>query len=98
MTVVPGSDPRDYRVEPYLWASQLLPMGVSIDQAIADGVMRFQPPADSRRLEKTRMAGDALTQAANPFMKVLADPGATEAEQVLAMISLSKVMSSAGSP
>ena len=42
------------------------------------------------------MAGDALTQVANPFVKVLADPRATEAEQALAMISLSKVMSSAG--
>lgn len=34
----PGSDPRDYRVEPGLWRSQILPMGVSIDQAIRDGV------------------------------------------------------------
>ena len=38
MQYEPGSDPRDYRVEPGLWASQLLPQGVSIDQAISDGV------------------------------------------------------------
>ena len=96
MTVVPGSDPRDYKVEPGLWASQLLPIGVSIDEAIAKGIMRSPPLANSRRPEKLRMAGDVLTQVANPFVKVLADPRATEAEQALAMISLSKVMSSAG--
>lgn len=33
----PGSDPRDYRVESGLWRSQLLPLGVTIDQAIRDG-------------------------------------------------------------
>jgi hypothetical protein len=36
----PGADPRDYLVEPGLWASQILPFGVSIDQAIRDGVWR----------------------------------------------------------
>lgn len=40
MSEVPGSDPRDYRIEPGLWASQLLPLGVSIDQAIQDGVWK----------------------------------------------------------
>ena len=34
----PGSDPRDYKTEPGLWRSQLLPLGVTIDQAIKDGV------------------------------------------------------------
>jgi hypothetical protein len=34
----PGSDPRDYKVEPGLWRSQILPIGVTIDQAISDGV------------------------------------------------------------
>lgn len=33
-----GRDPRDYRTEPYLWRSDLLPLGISIDQAILDGV------------------------------------------------------------
>ena len=33
-----GSDPRDYKTEPGLWRSQLLPLGVTIDQAIKDGV------------------------------------------------------------
>lgn len=35
--IPPGVDPRDYKVEPGLWRSQLLPYGVSIDQAIRDG-------------------------------------------------------------
>lgn len=37
---VPGSDPRDFLLEPEynFWASQTLPQGVSIDQAIQDGV------------------------------------------------------------
>jgi hypothetical protein len=30
-------DPRDFLIEPNLWASQILPLGVSIDQAIKDG-------------------------------------------------------------
>ena len=36
----PGSDPRDFLLEPKynFWASQTLPMGVSIDQAIKDGL------------------------------------------------------------
>jgi hypothetical protein len=34
----PGSDPRDYRIEPGLWRSELLPLGVSIDQAVKSGV------------------------------------------------------------
>lgn len=34
----PGSDPRDRELEPGLWRSQTLPMGVSIDQAVKDGV------------------------------------------------------------
>ena len=46
MSEVPGSDPRDYRVEPGLWASQLLPLGVSIDQAIQDGVWSRGEPHD----------------------------------------------------
>jgi len=33
-----GSDPRDYKTEPGLWRSQLLPLGMTIDQAIKDGV------------------------------------------------------------
>jgi hypothetical protein len=35
----PGSDPRDFLLEPEynFWASQTLPQGVSIDQAIKDG-------------------------------------------------------------
>jgi hypothetical protein len=33
----PGSDPRDFLLEPNFWASQTLPLGVSIDQAIQDG-------------------------------------------------------------
>jgi len=36
----PGEDPRDYLLEPNFWASQTLPVGVSVDQAIRDGVMR----------------------------------------------------------
>ena len=32
------TDPRDFLVDPYLWASQLLPLGVSIDQAIKEGI------------------------------------------------------------
>jgi hypothetical protein len=35
---LPGSDPRDYQAEPGLWRSELLPLRVSIDQAIRDGV------------------------------------------------------------
>ena len=31
-------DPRDFLIEPNLWASQLLPLGVSIDQAIKEGM------------------------------------------------------------
>jgi hypothetical protein len=33
-------DPRDFLIEPDvgLWASQLLPLGVSIDQAIKEGM------------------------------------------------------------
>ena len=33
-------DPRDFIIEPDVgvWASQLLPLGVSIDQAIKDGM------------------------------------------------------------
>jgi hypothetical protein len=34
----PGSDPRDFLLEPNFWASQALPRGVSIDQAIKDGL------------------------------------------------------------
>jgi hypothetical protein len=30
-------DPRDFLIEPNLWASQILPLGISIDQAIKDG-------------------------------------------------------------
>jgi len=37
---LPGADPRDYLLEPNFWASQTLPVGVSVDQAIRDGVMR----------------------------------------------------------
>jgi len=33
----PGSDPRDFLLEPGFWASQVLPKGVSIDDAIKDG-------------------------------------------------------------
>lgn len=33
----PGEDPRDYRMSDGLWRSEILPMGVSIDQAIKDG-------------------------------------------------------------
>jgi hypothetical protein len=36
-------DPRDFLMEPNLWASQLLPLGVSIDQAIKDGVWPKKP-------------------------------------------------------
>lgn len=32
-----GTDPRDYRVESDLWRSDILPLGVTIDQAIRDG-------------------------------------------------------------
>lgn len=39
----PGTDPRDFLMEPNLWASQLLPLGVSIDQAIKDGVWPKKP-------------------------------------------------------
>lgn len=39
-TSEPGTDPRDYKVEPGLWRSQLLPYSVTIDQAIKDGVWR----------------------------------------------------------
>lgn len=31
-------DPRDYPIEPPFWRSDVLPLGVSIDQAIQDGV------------------------------------------------------------
>jgi hypothetical protein len=34
----PGLDPRDFLLEPNFWASQTLPQGVSIDQAIEDGL------------------------------------------------------------
>jgi hypothetical protein len=34
----PGSDPRDFLLEENFWASQTLPQGVSIDQAIKDGL------------------------------------------------------------
>lgn len=34
----PGFDPRDYKVESGLWRSEILPSGVSIDQAIRDGI------------------------------------------------------------
>ncbi len=33
----PGIDPRDFLLEENFWASQALPLGVSIDQAIKDG-------------------------------------------------------------
>lgn len=37
---MPGTDPRDFLLEPEynFWASETLPLGVSIDQAIKDGV------------------------------------------------------------
>lgn len=44
--VVPGSDPRDYPLEvdakgnPIFWASQALPLGVTIDEAIKQGTWR----------------------------------------------------------
>ena len=38
LLVEPGSDPRDYRIEPGLWRSQILPMGITIDQAVKDGI------------------------------------------------------------
>jgi hypothetical protein len=34
----PGMDPRDYRTDDGLWRSELLPLNVSIDQAIQDGI------------------------------------------------------------
>jgi hypothetical protein len=34
----PGNDPRDFLLEENFWASQALPQGVSIDQAIKDGL------------------------------------------------------------
>lgn len=37
-TYGPGSDPRDFLLEENFWASQALPKGVSIDQAIKDGL------------------------------------------------------------
>ena len=39
-------DPRDSLIEPDVgvWASQLLPLGVSIDQAIKDGMWPKQNP------------------------------------------------------
>jgi hypothetical protein len=37
-TARPGSDPRDFLLEKNFWASQVLPQGVSIDQAIKDGL------------------------------------------------------------
>jgi len=36
-TQKPGSDPRDFLLEEGFWASQALPFGVTIDQAIRDG-------------------------------------------------------------
>ena len=36
-------DPRDILMEPNLWASQLLPLGVTIDQAIKDGTWPKNP-------------------------------------------------------
>lgn len=35
-----GRDSRDYLIEPSLWRSDALPVGVSIDQAIRDGIWR----------------------------------------------------------
>jgi len=37
---IPGTDPRDFLLEPKynFWASETLPLGVSIDQAIEDGL------------------------------------------------------------
>jgi hypothetical protein len=39
-------DPRDFIIEPDVgvWASQLLPLGVSIDQAIKEGMWPKQNP------------------------------------------------------
>jgi hypothetical protein len=34
----PGNDPRDFLLEENFWASQVLPQGVSIDQAIKNGL------------------------------------------------------------
>ena len=34
----PGNDPRDFLLEENFWASQVLPQGVSIDEAIKDGL------------------------------------------------------------
>jgi hypothetical protein len=34
----PGNDPRDFLLEENFWASQVLPQGVSIDQAIENGL------------------------------------------------------------
>jgi hypothetical protein len=36
----PGSDPRDFLLEPNFWASQVLPKGTFIDQAIKDGLWK----------------------------------------------------------
>ena len=36
--VAPTADVRDYRTEPGLWRSQLLPMGITIDQAVQAGI------------------------------------------------------------
>lgn len=44
MAPIPRSlDPRDFLMEPNLWASQLLPLGVSIDQAIKEGMWPKNP-------------------------------------------------------
>lgn len=44
-SLVPASrDPRDYQVEPGLWRSEILPLGVSIDQAIHEGLWNRPDP------------------------------------------------------
>jgi hypothetical protein len=50
MTLPPGVDPRDYRLEPHFWASQALPLGMTIEDAVRAGLMNFG---------RQRMAGDA---------------------------------------
>lgn len=60
-TTAPGVDPRDYLTEPGLWASQLLPLGVSIDQAIQDGAMRRSGPRSFQELGQAELTAAGLT-------------------------------------
>lgn len=45
-------DPRDYKLEPGLWKSQVLPLGMTIDQAIREGM--WDRPTAAQAAESLR--------------------------------------------